>query len=167
MKHLGRTGVARVNEREKGWFIAWIDNSSKALMKQVSSAFLNVLSTSCSERNVRGGVAGTAEGLRHLHVRVLLLYLAAVRTPARRMYGVDVIGPSVETGASRHQGVSRDDRMAEKAATSTRLFQWPCPAAIRGRRKALSRARNRLLFCSVAYLSFNRRFVFTIVAQAH
>lgn len=35
VKHLGRTGVARVDETEKGWFIAWIDNSPKALAKQV------------------------------------------------------------------------------------------------------------------------------------
>ena len=36
-KHLGRTGVARVDETEKGWFIAWIDNSPQALAKQVRS----------------------------------------------------------------------------------------------------------------------------------
>lgn len=35
VKHLGRTGVARVDETEKGWFIAWIDNSPKALEKAV------------------------------------------------------------------------------------------------------------------------------------
>lgn len=35
IKHLGRTGVARVDETEKGWFIAWIDNSPKALAKAV------------------------------------------------------------------------------------------------------------------------------------
>ena len=35
VKHLGRTGVARVDETEKGWFLAWIDNSPKALAKQV------------------------------------------------------------------------------------------------------------------------------------
>ena len=35
VKHLGRTGVARVDETDKGWFIAWIDNSPKALEKQV------------------------------------------------------------------------------------------------------------------------------------
>ena len=32
-KHLGRTGVAHVDETEKGWFITWIDNSPKALAK--------------------------------------------------------------------------------------------------------------------------------------
>ena len=34
VKHLGRSGIARVDETEKGWFIAWIDNSPKALAKQ-------------------------------------------------------------------------------------------------------------------------------------
>jgi len=33
-KNLGRAGIARVDETEKGWFIAWIDNSPKALAKQ-------------------------------------------------------------------------------------------------------------------------------------
>jgi len=33
IKHLGRTGVVRVDETEKGLFIAWIDNSPKALAK--------------------------------------------------------------------------------------------------------------------------------------
>ena len=35
VKHLGRTGVGRVDETEKGWFIAWIDSSPKALAKAV------------------------------------------------------------------------------------------------------------------------------------
>ncbi|KAA1474790.1 hypothetical protein DENSPDRAFT_841431 [Dentipellis sp. KUC8613] len=37
VKHLGRTGVAHVDETEKGWFIAWIDSSPKALAKQEAS----------------------------------------------------------------------------------------------------------------------------------
>jgi len=37
VKHLGRSGLARVDENEKGWFISWIDNSPKALAKQVQS----------------------------------------------------------------------------------------------------------------------------------
>jgi len=36
-KHLGRSGIARVDETDKGWFIAWIDNSPKALAKQEAS----------------------------------------------------------------------------------------------------------------------------------
>ena len=35
VKHLGRTGVAKVDETEKGWFLAWIDSSPKALEKAV------------------------------------------------------------------------------------------------------------------------------------
>jgi len=37
IKHLGRTGVAHVDETEKGWFIAWVDRSPKALEKQEAS----------------------------------------------------------------------------------------------------------------------------------
>ncbi|KDR83040.1 hypothetical protein GALMADRAFT_221025 [Galerina marginata CBS 339.88] len=37
VKHLGRTGVARVDETEKGWFLAWIDSSPKALAKAEAS----------------------------------------------------------------------------------------------------------------------------------
>ncbi|KAJ7214004.1 domain of Kin17 curved DNA-binding protein-domain-containing protein [Mycena pura] len=37
VKHLGRAGIARVDETEKGWFLAWIDNSPKALAKQEAS----------------------------------------------------------------------------------------------------------------------------------
>ncbi|KAK2463378.1 hypothetical protein APHAL10511_004604 [Amanita phalloides] len=33
-KNLGRSGIARVDETEKGWFIQWVDNSPKALAKQ-------------------------------------------------------------------------------------------------------------------------------------
>ncbi|KAJ7578151.1 domain of Kin17 curved DNA-binding protein-domain-containing protein [Mycena floridula] len=33
IKHLGRAGIARVDETEQGWFIAWIDSSPKALAK--------------------------------------------------------------------------------------------------------------------------------------
>jgi len=37
VKHLGRSGVARVDETEKGWYLAWIDNSPKALAKAEAS----------------------------------------------------------------------------------------------------------------------------------
>lgn len=37
VKHLGRSGIARVDETEKGWFLAWIDSSPKALAKQEAS----------------------------------------------------------------------------------------------------------------------------------
>ncbi|KAI0683259.1 domain of Kin17 curved DNA-binding protein-domain-containing protein [Cytidiella melzeri] len=50
IKHLGRTGVARVDETEKGWFIAWIDNSPKALAKQEASMKKERLTTSDEQR---------------------------------------------------------------------------------------------------------------------
>jgi len=37
IKCLGRAGIAHVDETEKGWFIAWIDRSPKALEKQEAS----------------------------------------------------------------------------------------------------------------------------------
>ncbi|PCH39813.1 hypothetical protein WOLCODRAFT_136502 [Wolfiporia cocos MD-104 SS10] len=50
VKHLGRTGVARVDETEKGWFIAWIDNSPKALAKQEASLKKERLTMSDEQR---------------------------------------------------------------------------------------------------------------------
>jgi len=52
VKHLGRTGVARVDETEKGWFIAWIDNSPKALEKQ-EAAMKKERSTMSDEQRER------------------------------------------------------------------------------------------------------------------
>ncbi|KAF9649973.1 hypothetical protein BDM02DRAFT_1682006 [Thelephora ganbajun] len=50
VKHLGRTGVARVDETEKGWFIAWIDNSPKALEKQEAALKKERLTMSDEQR---------------------------------------------------------------------------------------------------------------------
>jgi DNA/RNA-binding protein KIN17 len=44
-KYLGRAGIARVDETEKGWFIAWIDSSPKALAKQVRTTYHVLYST--------------------------------------------------------------------------------------------------------------------------
>ncbi|KAI0786129.1 zinc finger protein RTS2 [Abortiporus biennis] len=49
-KHLGRSGIARVDETEKGWFIAWIDNSPKALAKQEASMKKERATTSDEQR---------------------------------------------------------------------------------------------------------------------
>ena len=61
IKHLGRSGIARVDETDKGWFIAWVDNSPKALAKAVSLPdtsticviwlTLGTLGTKCQERS--------------------------------------------------------------------------------------------------------------------
>jgi len=50
IKHLGRTGVARVDDTEKGWFIAWIDNSPKALAKAEASIKKDRQTTSDEQR---------------------------------------------------------------------------------------------------------------------
>ncbi|KAJ3557180.1 hypothetical protein NM688_g1609 [Phlebia brevispora] len=50
VKHLGRSGIARVDETEKGWFIAWIDNSPKALAKQEASMKKERSTTSDEQR---------------------------------------------------------------------------------------------------------------------
>jgi len=50
VKHLGRSGIARVDETEKGWFLAWIDNSPKALAKQEASMKKERATTSDEQR---------------------------------------------------------------------------------------------------------------------
>lgn len=37
VKHLGRTGIAHVDETDEGWWVAWIDSSPKALAKQAAT----------------------------------------------------------------------------------------------------------------------------------
>ncbi|KZP23297.1 hypothetical protein FIBSPDRAFT_858567, partial [Athelia psychrophila] len=49
-KHLGRTGVARVDDTEKGWFVAWIDSSPKALAKAEASKNKDRATTSDEQR---------------------------------------------------------------------------------------------------------------------
>lgn len=50
IKHLGRSGIAKVDETEKGWFIAWIDNSPKALAKAEASMKKERATTSDEQR---------------------------------------------------------------------------------------------------------------------
>jgi len=50
VKHLGRTGIARVDETEKGWYIAWIDNSPKALAKAEAAQKKDRLTVSDEQR---------------------------------------------------------------------------------------------------------------------
>lgn len=50
VKHLGRSGIARVDETEKGWFLAWIDNSPKALAKQEAALKKERLTMSDEQR---------------------------------------------------------------------------------------------------------------------
>lgn len=39
VKYLGREGICHVEEAENGWYITWIDNSPKALARQVRKGF--------------------------------------------------------------------------------------------------------------------------------
>ncbi|KAI5123141.1 hypothetical protein M0805_000844 [Coniferiporia weirii] len=50
VKHLGRSGIARVDETDKGWFIAWIDSSPKALSKAEASMKKERATTSDEQR---------------------------------------------------------------------------------------------------------------------
>lgn len=50
VKTLGRAGIARVDETDKGWFIAWIDNSPKALAKAEASIKKERAKTSDEQR---------------------------------------------------------------------------------------------------------------------
>ncbi|KAJ1962814.1 hypothetical protein IWQ62_003408 [Dispira parvispora] len=36
VKHLGRQGIARVDETPRGWYVAWVDNSPEALERQAT-----------------------------------------------------------------------------------------------------------------------------------
>ncbi|KDN41743.1 hypothetical protein RSAG8_07274, partial [Rhizoctonia solani AG-8 WAC10335] len=62
-KHLGRTGVAHVDETEKGWFIAWIDNSPKALAK-ADAARKKERATTSDEQRERNLIAEQIERAR-------------------------------------------------------------------------------------------------------
>ncbi|CAE6429953.1 unnamed protein product [Rhizoctonia solani] len=66
-KHLGRTGVAHVDETEKGWFIAWIDNSPKALAK-ADAARKKERATTSDEQRERNLIAEQIERAREAGV---------------------------------------------------------------------------------------------------
>jgi len=50
VKHLGRSGIARVDETDEGWFLAWIDNSPKALAKAEANQKKERATTSDEQR---------------------------------------------------------------------------------------------------------------------
>ncbi|KAG5220654.1 domain of Kin17 curved DNA-binding protein-domain-containing [Salix suchowensis] len=63
VKHLGRSGVARVDETEKGLYIAWIDNSPKALAKAVRQTHLLLCGANLNKHLSRS-ISVPAEGLK-------------------------------------------------------------------------------------------------------
>ena len=42
VKYLGKEGICHVDDTQKGWFVTWIDNSPKALAKQVFIIYFKV-----------------------------------------------------------------------------------------------------------------------------
>ena len=109
VKHLGRTGVARVDETEKGWFIAWIDNSPKALAKQEASLKKERLTTSDEQRE------------RQLIQEQIQRAAAEAEEKGE--------GPSNATEAAREEGLKREEdkkvtiSFGGKTATATILDQ--------------------------------------------
>ncbi|CAE6449632.1 hypothetical protein ACGC1H_005598 [Rhizoctonia solani] len=66
-KHLGRAGIAHVDETEKGWFIAWIDSSPKALAK-ADAARKKERATTSDEQRERNLIAEQIERAREAGV---------------------------------------------------------------------------------------------------
>jgi len=91
IKHLGRSGIAHVDETEKGWFIAWIDSSPKALAKQEASLKKERLTVSDEQRE-RQLIAEQIER-------------AAAEAEAKG------VGPSraADVDAAREEGLRRDE----------------------------------------------------------
>lgn len=42
VKYLGKEGICHVDDTQKGWFVTWIDNSPKALARQVFIIYFKV-----------------------------------------------------------------------------------------------------------------------------
>ncbi|KZV67172.1 hypothetical protein PENSPDRAFT_744554 [Peniophora sp. CONT] len=89
VKHLGRTGVAHVDETEKGWFLAWIDNSPKALAKQEASMKKERLTMNDEQRE------------RNLIQEQIERAAAEAESKGE--------GPSSATEAAREEGLKREE----------------------------------------------------------
>ncbi|KAF8606986.1 hypothetical protein BDV93DRAFT_331620 [Ceratobasidium sp. AG-I] len=63
IKYLGRAGIVHVDETEKGWFIAWIDSSPKALAK-ADAARKKERATTSDEQRERNLIAEQIERAR-------------------------------------------------------------------------------------------------------
>ncbi|KAJ6622620.1 zinc finger protein RTS2 [Mycena sp. CBHHK59/15] len=103
VKHLGRSGIARVDETEKGWFLAWIDSSPKALAKAEASLKKDRATTSDEQRE-------------RLLIAEQIERATAEQTEA---------GPST---ATVEEGLKRDEG-AEKVVLSFSAKPAPAPAA--------------------------------------
>jgi DNA/RNA-binding protein KIN17 len=109
VKHLGRTGVGRVDETEKGWFIAWIDSSPKALAKAVRSKFIHLPSNHdlsyvlCQEASLKKDRATTSDEQRER----MLIAEQIDRAAAEAESSGSSDSPPVEEGLKRDEGAEK------------------------------------------------------------
>ncbi|KAG6837342.1 hypothetical protein H0H93_010944 [Arthromyces matolae] len=113
VKHLGRCGIARVDETEKGWFIAWIDNSPKALAKQEASLKKD-RATISDEQRERLLIAEQIER-------------AAAEAEQSSPHGEDI--PAVEEGLKRDEGTQKVV-LSLSAVKSTATAEKPLPQSL-------------------------------------
>ncbi|CAL1712196.1 unnamed protein product [Somion occarium] len=105
VKHLGRTGVARVDETEKGWFIAWIDSSPKALAKQEASMKKERATTSDEQRE-----------------RMLIAeQIERAAADKEKSGSPDTTPPAEEVGLKRDEGEKVVLSLAPKTATTSSI----------------------------------------------
>ncbi|PPR05371.1 hypothetical protein CVT24_007985 [Panaeolus cyanescens] len=112
VKHLGRSGIARVDETEKGWFIAWIDNSPKALAKAEASMKKD-RATMSDEQRERQLIAEQIE-----------------KAAAQAKEEPDSASPA-EEGLKRDEGEKVVLSLAIKPTASTSTTSTPAPLAFK------------------------------------
>ncbi|KAH7915446.1 domain of Kin17 curved DNA-binding protein-domain-containing protein, partial [Hygrophoropsis aurantiaca] len=105
VKHLGRSGIAKVDETEKGWFLAWIDSSPKALAKQEAS-LKKERATMSDEQRERMLIAEQIE-----------------RAAAQKDDS-----PSSSTPPAEEQGLKRDDSAEKVVLSFSAKLIAPTPA---------------------------------------
>jgi DNA/RNA-binding protein KIN17 len=94
IKHLSRTGVAHVDETDKGWFIAWIDRSPKALEKQEAS-LKKERATMNDEQRERLLIAEQIE--------------RAEREALEKGEGTSAVGPAEGNEMKQEEGLQREE----------------------------------------------------------
>lgn len=112
IKHLGRSGVARVDDTEKGWFIAWVDNSPKALAK--------------AEAGMKKDRATISDEARERQLIAEQIERAAAEEPAAT--GPSTDGASSSTTPPVDEGLKREEG-AEKVVLSFASKPFTAPTA--------------------------------------
>lgn len=153
VKYLGKEGIVRVDETEKGFFISWVDNSPGALARQVSVSRLT------------------------LYLSLLLLFLPPLVAPASYLFlpplsfNAELTLPSLASfslpGRHQQERTPRHGRRATSTKTprrpdrsSHRLFLFrPLSSSHRSLRRRRTRPRSRsqtifLVRCSQSQTPF-------------